>query len=109
VAKEIGYKEDLGTKAYSGILKNQKTRKEFLERENHRIRYVFTPKHCSWLYPIEYWFGKLEKQRLRHASFCSVSEIEKEIKEYIEFTNKWFAKPKNWTFMGFNNNKILYH
>ena len=66
VAKQIGHKGELGIKQRKGILKSQKTRMEFLENENHRIRFVYTPKHCSWLNPIENWFGKLQKQRLNN-------------------------------------------
>lgn len=37
------YNEDLGTKGFKGILKNMETRRRFLENEDHRIRFVFTP------------------------------------------------------------------
>ena len=83
VASQIGYEGDLGTKQYKGILERQKTRMEFLENPDHRIRFVFTPKHCSWLNPIENWFGKLQKQRLKNESFTSIEEETKMI-AYIE-------------------------
>ena len=66
---------------------------EFLENLDHRIRFVFTPKHCSWLNPIENWFGKLQKQRLKNESFTSIEELETKMIAYIEFTNFSFAKP----------------
>ena len=84
VASQIGYEGDLGTKQYKGILERQKTRMEFLENPDHRIRFVFTPKHCSWLNPIENWFGKLQKQQLKNESFTSIEELETKMIAYIE-------------------------
>lgn len=60
-----------GTMDYFTI---QPTRNE----ADHRIRIVYAPRHCSWLNPIENWFGRLQRQRLRNASFplrgCDDSE-----------------------------------
>jgi transposase len=101
VAKEIGFKEDLGKKQSHGILKTQASRMEFLENTKHRIRFVYTPKHCSWLNPIENWFGRLQRQRLTGASFESILQLKQKVESYIEYSNEYYAKPYKWKFKGF--------
>ncbi len=101
VAEQINFEADLGTKGYKGILKSMKTRKEFLESPTHRIRFVFTPKHCSWLNPIENWFGKLQRHVIKYGNFSSVKELEHKIEAYIQFYNRCLIKPLKWKFKGF--------
>lgn len=59
IAELIGFDGDLGKKGVRGILLSTATRREFLSRKEHRIRCVYTPRHCSWLNQIEMWFGTL--------------------------------------------------
>jgi len=83
------------------------TRKEFLEREEHRIRFVFTPKHCSWLNPVENWFSRLQAHVIKYGDFSSVDDLKNKIGVYVEFFNNCLANPMKWTFKGFYKNKKL--
>jgi transposase len=102
IAEQIGFKGELGKKGYNGILKSKKSRKAFLEETSHRIRFVYTPKHCSWLNPIENFFSKLQRQVIRYGNFSSVEDLEEKIGFYIQFYNSCLLKPLNWKFEGFD-------
>lgn len=99
-ARLSGLDIDLGVKGQSGILKNVASRRAFLVETGHRIRFVYTPKHCSWLNQIECWFSILARRVLKRASFTSVDELNKALLDFIEYFNRLFAKPFKWTFTG---------
>lgn len=105
IASETGFKGDLGKKNCQGILKNIASRKAFLEDATHRIRFVYTPKHCSWLNPIENWFAKLQRHVIQHGNFESVENLCDKIVRYIDFYNQCLAKPFHWKFKGFDKTK----
>lgn len=99
VAEQCGLQEDLGCKGKSGILKSMKSRAEFLQQEGHRIRIVYTPKHCSWMNRIEIWFGIIHRRLLKRKSYKSIEELEASILRFIEQYNLT-AKPFKWTYKG---------
>ena len=100
VAKLCGIPLDtLGKERKYGVLKSMKTRKAFLEDESHRIRFVYTPKHCSWLNQIENWFSGLSRRILQRGNFDSVETLQKKIENYITFYNKT-ATPMKWKCKG---------
>lgn len=100
IAGQVGYNGDLGIKGKKGILHSMKSRMEFLEDKTHRIRFQFTPKHCSWMNQIENWFGFLQKRVIKPGNFDSVNILEAKIEAFIKYYNNFLAKPFNWKFNG---------
>ena len=98
VAQACGIAEDLGAKGKRGVLKSQKSRAAFLKDKGHRIRFVYTPKHTSWLNQIELWFSILVRKLLRRSSFSSVEDLKTRILEFIDYFNRTMAKPIQWLY-----------
>lgn len=100
VADQCGVVADLGIKGRRGILKSQVSRREFLSLPGHRIRFVYTPKHSSWLNQIEIAFGIINRKMMHRGNFLSIADLEAQLRMFIDYYNRTMAHPFDWTYTG---------
>jgi len=101
VARLEGIDEStLGRKGKSGILKSMATRQLFLSDRRHRVRFVFLPKHTSWLNQIEVVFGIVGRRVMRRGNFSSLTALKDRLLDFIDYFNRTFAQPFRWTYTG---------
>ncbi len=100
VAEACGIEQPLGKKGVRGVLRSVASRQAFLSEEGHRIRFVYTPKHSSWLNQIEAIFGMIMRKVIRRGSFPSLADLRSKLSNFIAYFNRVFAKPSHWTYTG---------
>ncbi len=97
VAEACGLDTVSETKGREGILKSMGSRADFLHDPSHRICFVYTPKHSSWMNQIEIWFGIINRKLLKRKSYLSTEELEASIRRFIEQYNLT-VHPFKWTY-----------
>ncbi len=100
VAEACAIEEPLGKKGVRGVLRSVASRQAFLSDSSHRVRFVYTPKHSSWLNQIEVVFGVIMRKVVRRGSFTSVKDLRDKLMNFIEYFNRVFAHPFRWTYTG---------
>jgi transposase len=100
VAQRCGIETALGKKGVRGVLRSVASRQRFLSDLGHRIRFVYTPKHSSWLNQIEVVFGVIMRKVIRRGSFTSLEDLRSKVLNFIAYFNRVFAKPFHWTYTG---------
>jgi transposase len=101
IAEQLGIdSEALGIAKKHGILKTMATRRKFLSDLSHRIRFVYIPKHSSWLNQIEIIFGVINRRVLRRGNFTSKLDLIEKLNRFMSYFNATIGKPMNWTYTG---------
>ena len=82
------------------MLQCQASRREFLSDPSHRIRFVYLPKHSSWLNQIEVIFGIIMRKVMRRGNFTSVADLDDKLQRFLLYFNETMARPFDWTYTG---------
>ena len=61
---------------------------KYLETVPEKFKFVFTPKHASWLNIIESFFSKMVRSVLRGIRVDSIDELRERISQYINQINE---------------------
>jgi len=75
-----------------------KTRQKFLRTKKHKMVFIYTPKHASWMNQIEIVFGVISRKAIRRGSFFSKDHLKQRLSAFINYFNTQLAKPFKWSY-----------
>ena len=61
------------------------------------MRFVYTPKHTSWLNQVEIWFSILSRRLRKRGNFASIEVLQERVVAFIAYFKATWAKPCKWT------------
>jgi transposase len=69
----------------------------FNARHGGRFRFVYTPKHASWMNQVEIWFSILHRRALEHADFATPARQALQVHAFTRHWNEVERHPFRWT------------
>jgi transposase len=75
-------------------------RRAFLADPAYPYRFLYLPKHGSWLNQVEWFFSVLARRFLKRGDFASGEEFEARLRAFLEDYNARQAHPYRWTYTG---------
>lgn len=100
-AEELGLDPGrLGARKKGGVLESMAGRRAFLSDPSRRVRFVYLPKHSSWLNPIEIIFGIINRRLIRRGTFTFQADLIDKLRRFLGDFNDTLAQPMNWTCTG---------
>jgi transposase len=81
-------------------LRTGRQRRAFLSDPAYPYRFVFLPRHGSWLNQVELWFSVLARRFLRRGDFAGVADFEERLRAFVADYNARHAHAYRWTYTG---------
>jgi transposase len=71
--------------------------RRFNERHGGRFRFVYTPKHASWMNQVEIWFSIVHRRVLQHGDFATPDRQRRCLEAFTQHWNRVERHPFRWT------------
>jgi len=89
-----------GRPFWPAALRTGARRRAFLSDPGYPFRFVYLPKHGSWLNQVELFFSVLARRFLKRGDFAGVAEFEARLRAFLDDYNARQAHPYRWTYTG---------